>query len=251
MLISSHYYCFFCCCLGYFQTRNDPSEIYPLFHSSYFQKISNKIDFRLLQNPFYDNLSHILTFSRLRNADIYSEPLLLKSGSQLSYEQFRSVLRVLGFSQENASSMPYSLIYDTLLKTNSRSLFFFEDFLVNLVLFSSLTVKRKIHQFYQILQIFDPSLSPEGKLSSNKVKEFCHFLNKTFCLGLNRGEIVGIVEREVEGRENRVLSVKLESVNEEDANPKNKTKVSKGKSIKKKESVGRREEMEGRGRREG
>ena len=211
---------------GYFQTKNEPSEIYPLFHSTSYKNISDKVNFPLLQNPFYDNLSHILTFSKLRSTDIYNEPLLLKSGSQLSYEQFRSVLRLLDFSHNNRSEMPYSLIYDTLMKTNSRSLFYFEDFLINLVLFSSLTIKRKIHQFYQILQIFDPSLSPEGKLSSNKIKEFCHFLNKTFCLGLNRGEVVGIVEREVEGRENRVLSAKLELVDEEDMDPNNKNKVS-------------------------
>ena len=191
--------------------------------------LASKVDFPLLQKPFYDHLAHILSFSRLRNADIYNEPLLLKSGSQLSYEQFRSVLRILNFSTDNASSLPYSLIYDTLLKTNSRSLFFFEDFLINLVLFSSLTIKRKIHQFYQILQVFDPSLSPEGQLSSNKVKDFCHFLNKSFCLGLNRGEVEGVVEREVEGRENRVLSAKLEWVGEEDKNPKNKNKVKRGK----------------------
>ena len=48
-------------------------------------------------------------------------------------------------------------------------------------------------------------------------------------MGLNRGEVEGVVEREVEGRENRVLSAKLEWVGEEDKNPKNKNKVKRGK----------------------
>ncbi|EAR97119.2 hypothetical protein TTHERM_00476560 (macronuclear) [Tetrahymena thermophila SB210] len=191
--------------------QNHPTKLV-----NYLFKIDDKTkttDFNTLRQFFRSDIQNIPIFSAISHYSLESsQKINWRLNSETTFEVMKMFLKISlnDGSISGLSNVNFlRTVFDFHVINNPNKTFYFMDFIVSIILFSTSTFKQKLYLFFDLLQVFDSQRDQEQLVHMNTVLEFVKYIYDMFMIYIPDNQIYDMVEYAILGSVNRVVKAEL------------------------------------------